>query len=101
MEPSELELEVGETKELKVSCFPAQASDWKGKVLRASPAENRESHELVASWQVKEGAYTDTIIAKITDNPDPVEFAIAAIGSLPKASSKFNIGATPRAEVHG
>ncbi|CAE7232354.1 Hydin [Symbiodinium sp. CCMP2456] len=57
VEPSELELEVGETKELKVSCFP-----------------------------VKEGTYTDTIIAKITDNPDPVEFAIAAIGSLPKVT---------------
>ena len=42
--------------------------------------------EFMAS-QVKEGTYTDTIIAKITDNPDPVEFAIAAIGSLPKATS--------------
>ena len=34
---------------------------------------------------MKEGTYTDTIVAKITDNPEPVEFAIAAIGALPKA----------------
>ena len=33
---------------------------------------------------MKEGSYSDTIVAKITDNPEPVEFAIAAIGSLPK-----------------
>ncbi|CAJ1447961.1 unnamed protein product [Effrenium voratum] len=57
LEPAQLELEVGETKELQVCCFP-----------------------------VKEGSYSDTIVAKITDNPEPVEFAIAAIGSLPKVS---------------
>ncbi|CAK8990089.1 unnamed protein product [Durusdinium trenchii] len=57
IEPKQLELEVGETKELSVSCFP-----------------------------VKEGTYSDTIVATITDNPDAVEFAIAAIGALPKVS---------------
>lgn len=57
IEPKQLELEVGETKELSVSCFP-----------------------------VKEGTYSDTIVANITDNPEPVEFQLAAIGALPKVT---------------
>ena len=40
---------------------------------------------LEFSSKVKEGTYSDTIVATITDNPDAVEFAIAAIGALPKA----------------
>ena len=36
-------------------------------------------------FQVKEGTYSDTIVANITDNPEPVEFQLAAIGALPKA----------------
>ena len=39
MEPSELELEVGETKELKVSCFPARASE--GLVLILIPPSQK------------------------------------------------------------
>lgn len=57
IEPKQLELEVGETKELSVSCFP-----------------------------VKEGTYSDSIVATITDNPDPVEFQLASIGALPKVT---------------
>ena len=34
--------------------------------------------------EVKEGTYSDSIVATITDNPDPVEFQLASIGALPK-----------------
>ena len=34
--------------------------------------------------EVTEGTYSDTIVANITDNPEPVEFQLAAIGALPK-----------------
>jgi len=57
IEPKELELEIDETQEIRVSCFP-----------------------------VREGTYSDAVVATVEHNPEPVEFPISAIGSMPKVN---------------
>ena len=52
--------------------------------------QSQNIEDKLSSSQVKEGTYNDTIVAKIADNPEPVEFAIAAIGALPKAPSAWD-----------
>ena len=134
IEPKQLELEVGETKELSVSCFPVAWTSpqldvymgltgfyWVGgfkwcvfpmflfpffggswaktqhvlisllRFLAFFSHQNRPNPTLQIScpahfFQVKEGTYSDTIVANITDNPEPVEFQLAAIGALPKVN---------------
>jgi len=61
VEPTEFELEIDETMEVRVCCFP-----------------------------VREGIYNDTLVAHIEHNPDPVEFRICAIGSVPKVNLDTN-----------
>eukprot|EP00928_Gymnodinium_smaydae_P044401 TRINITY_DN29620_c0_g4_i1.p1 TRINITY_DN29620_c0_g4~~TRINITY_DN29620_c0_g4_i1.p1 ORF type:complete len:3072 (+),score=826.41 TRINITY_DN29620_c0_g4_i1:896-10111(+) len=57
VEPTSLELEVDETKEVSLFCFPT-----------------------------KEGTYSDTIVAQVVNNPTPIEFNICAIGAVPKVN---------------
>eukprot|EP00929_Paragymnodinium_shiwhaense_P012789 TRINITY_DN120685_c0_g1_i1.p1 TRINITY_DN120685_c0_g1~~TRINITY_DN120685_c0_g1_i1.p1 ORF type:complete len:3365 (+),score=726.60 TRINITY_DN120685_c0_g1_i1:1028-10096(+) len=57
IEPTYLELDVDETKEVKVCCFPT-----------------------------REGTYSDTVVVNVENNPEPVEFPICAIGSVPKVN---------------
>jgi hydrocephalus-inducing protein len=60
VEPEELELEIDETQEISVSCFPT-----------------------------REGTYADKIVVTVEHNPEPVEFQLSAIGSLPKVNMEM------------
>eukprot|EP00438_Fugacium_kawagutii_P028038 Skav208418 [mRNA] locus=scaffold2953:216673:221650:+ [translate_table: standard] len=55
----------------------------------ASPLEDLCCQQLKSRYRysVKEGTYSDSIVATITDTPEPVEFQLAAIGALPKAGN--------------
>lgn len=55
VEPKQLDLEIDETQEIKVCCFPT-----------------------------REGVYSDKLVASVQHNPKPLEFPLSAIGSLPK-----------------
>ncbi|CAM9692899.1 unnamed protein product, partial [Laminaria digitata] len=55
VEPETLELEIGETKEVRVWAFP---------------------HEVKA--------YQDTLVACLTDNPRPILFPVSCFGAVPR-----------------
>jgi len=57
VDPKTMELDIDETKELQVCCFPA-----------------------------KEGTYTETLVADVEHNPEPVHFTLCAIGAVPKVN---------------
>eukprot|EP00930_Biecheleria_cincta_P015308 TRINITY_DN12810_c0_g1_i1.p1 TRINITY_DN12810_c0_g1~~TRINITY_DN12810_c0_g1_i1.p1 ORF type:complete len:5041 (+),score=1000.88 TRINITY_DN12810_c0_g1_i1:126-15248(+) len=57
VEPESLRLEIGETAEVKVWCFPPD-----------------------------KGVYQDTLVARIEHNPEPVAFNLCALGAVPVIS---------------
>ncbi|CAK0825377.1 unnamed protein product [Prorocentrum cordatum] len=61
IEPQDMELDIDETREVKLCCFPAV-----------------------------EGSFSDTLVATVENNPVPVEFAICAIGAVPKVNLDTN-----------
>jgi hypothetical protein len=66
VEPKSLDLEIDETQEISVSCFPQ-----------------------------REDTYKDKVVATVQHNPERIEFSLCALGSLPKVnveSSELDFG---------